>query len=422
MPYKIPRRKELKSAIKFIHLSDIHIGVETHGKTNSITGRNTRLEDVLRSLDSVFDTAIRESVDLVLIAGDVFHRENPHPTEETEFAKRIAKLVGEEQAKVVIALGNHDYPSSFGRAAAVEIFPALNLSGVFISRKPIIFHIITKNGPVQIACLPWVGRSVLLTKEEYKPLSSEALKIEIEKRIIGIIRGLAEELDRSSPAIFLGHIALRDAKLSGTEMTTFLSLEPTVPRGELANPAFSYVALGHVHRFQDLNEGYRPPIVYSGSIERIDFTEEKEKKGFVIGELFKGADGWECRFEFRETPARRFLTIEATEKDGDIDKAILDRIKREDVRDAVVRIRYKVSKPEEEIDDKRIREALSWAYSVKIEKTFERQNKTAGKTEFPKTMDILDALDKYIQSKPELKNISEDMKKYAKELIQKYKS
>ncbi|MER3445970.1 MAG: hypothetical protein C4291_03660 [Candidatus Dadabacteria bacterium] len=422
MPYKIPRRKELKSAIKFIHLSDIHIGVETHGKTNSITGRNTRLEDVLRSLDSVFDTAIRESVDLVLIAGDVFHRENPHPTEETEFAKRIAKLVGEEQAKVVIALGNHDYPSSFGRAAAVEIFPALNLNGVFISRKPIIFHIITKNGPVQIACLPWVGRSVLLTKEEYKPLSSEALKIEIEKRIIGIIRGLAEELDRSSPAIFLGHIALRDAKLSGTEMTTFLSLEPTVPRGELANPAFSYVALGHVHRFQDLNEGYRPPIVYSGSIERIDFTEEKEKKGFVIGELFKGADGWECRFEFRETPARRFLTIEATEKDGDIDKAILDRIKREDVRDAVVRIRYKVSKPEEEIDDKRIREALSWAYSVKIEKTFERQNKTAGKTEFPKTMDILDALDKYIQSKPELKNISEDMKKYAKELIQKYKS
>jgi len=412
----------LKSAIKFIHLSDIHIGVETHGKTNSITGRNTRLEDVLRSLDSVFDTAIRESVDLVLIAGDVFHRENPHPTEETEFAKRIAKLVGEEQAKVVIALGNHDYPSSFGRAAAVEIFPALNLNGVFISRKPIIFHIITKNGPVQIACLPWVGRSVLLTKEEYKPLSSEALKIEIEKRIIGIIRGLAEELDRSSPAIFLGHIALRDAKLSGTEMTTFLSLEPTVPRGELANPAFSYVALGHVHRFQDLNEGYRPPIVYSGSIERIDFTEEKEKKGFVIGELFKGADGWECRFEFRETPARRFLTIEATEKDGDIDKAILDRIKREDVRDAVVRIRYKVSKPEEEIDDKRIREALSWAYSVKIEKTFERQNKTAGKTEFPKTMDILDALDKYIQSKPELKNISEDMKKYAKELIQKYKS
>lgn len=412
----------MKTAIKFIHLSDIHIGVETHGKTSSVTGRNTRLEDVLRSLDSVFDTAIRESVDLVLIAGDVFHRENPHPTEETEFAKRIATLVEKGKSKVVIALGNHDYPSSFGRAAAVEIFPALNMSGVFISRKPDIFPVITKRGPVQVACLPWVGRGVLLTKEEYKSLPPEALQLEIEKRLIGIIRGLAERVDSSSPAIFLGHVALRDAKLSGTEMTTLLSLEPTVPRSELANPAFSYVALGHVHRFQVLNEGYRPPIVYSGSIERIDFTEEKEKKGFIIGELFKGDGRWECQFEFRETPARRFLTIEPEERDGDISEAILNEIKKEDVRDAVVRIRYKLSKPEDEIDEKRVREALSQAYSVKIEKAFEKQNKIAGKTEFPKTMDTLEALEKYIQSKPELKNIAEDMKKYAKELIQKYES
>jgi DNA repair protein SbcD/Mre11 len=412
----------LKTTIKFIHLSDIHIGLEIHGKTNPITGRNTRLEDVFGSLDSVFDTAIRESVDLVVIAGDVFHRENPHPTEETEFAKRIANLVGEGQAKVVIALGNHDYPSSFGRAAAVEIFPALNLSGVLISRKPNIFPVITKKGLVQVACLPWVGRGVLLTKEEYKSLSPEALRLEIEKRLIGIIRSLAEGVDISYPAIFLGHIALRDAKLSGTEITTLLSLDPTVPKSELANPAFSYVALGHVHKFQNLNEGHSPPIVYSGSIERIDFTEEKERKGFVIGELFKCDERWECRFEFRETPARRFLTIETAERDGDISEAILNEIKKEDIRDAVIRVRYKVSKPEDEIDGKKIREALSQAYSVKIEKTFERQNKVVGKTEFPKTMDTLEALDKYIQSKPELKSITEDMKKYAKELLQKYES
>lgn len=410
----------MKTVIKFIHLSDIHIGVETHGKTNPETGRNTRLEDVLGSLDSVFDTAIRESVDLVLIAGDVFHRENPHPTEETEFAKRIANLVSAEgKTKVVIALGNHDFPSSFGRAAAVEIFPALNLSGVLISRRPDIFPVITKKGLVQVACLPWVGRSVLLIKEEYKSLSPEALQLEIEKRLIGIVRSLAERVDSSSPAIFLGHVALRDAKLSGTEMTTLLSLEPAVPRSELANKAFTYVALGHIHKFQDLNEGYSPPIIYSGSIERIDFTEEKEKKGFVIGELFKDAERWECRFEFRETPARRFLTLEATETDGDISEAILNSIKKENVLDAVVRIRYNASKPEDEIDEKKIREALSQAHSVKIEKTVERQNKVAGKMEFPKTMDTLEALEKYIQSKSELKNIAEDMKKYAKELLQK---
>jgi DNA repair protein SbcD/Mre11 len=420
-PYKIPRCKELKTAIKFIHLSDVHIGVETHGKINPITGRNTRLEDVLGSLDSVFDTAIRESVDLVLIAGDVFHRENPHPTEETEFAKRIANLVAEGKVKIVIALGNHDYPTSFGRAAAVEIFPALNMSGVSIAKKPNIFPVLTKKGVAQIACLPWVGRSVLLTREEYKLLSPEVLKLEIEKRLISIIRNLAERVDTSSPALFLGHVALRDAKLSGTEMTTLLGLEPTLPRSELANPAFSYVALGHVHKFQDLNEGYRPPIVYSGSIERIDFTEEKERKGFVIGEVFKGLDGWECYFEFRETPARRFLTIETAERDGNINEAILNRIRKENIRDAVVRVRYKVLKPEDEVDEKKIREALSQAYSVKIERTFERQERSR-LIGLSKTMSVMEALEKYISSKPELKNIAEDMKRYAKELIQKYES
>jgi len=90
----------LKTTIKFIHLSDIHIGFETHGKLNPITGRNTRLEDVLDCLDSVFETAIRESVDLVLIAGDV-SIEKPHPTEETEFAKRISKLVSQGEHRLL---------------------------------------------------------------------------------------------------------------------------------------------------------------------------------------------------------------------------------------------------------------------------------------------------------------------------------
>lgn len=374
---------------------------------------------MLSSLDSVFDTAIRESVDLVLIAGDVFHRENPHPTEETEFAKRIVNLVVEGKTKVVIALGNHDYPISFGKAAAVEIFPALNMGGVLIAKKPDVFSVLTKKGMVQIACLPWAGRSALLAKEEYKSLSPEALQVEIEKKLIAVIRGLAEKIDKSLPALFLGHVALREAETSGTEMTALLTFDPTVPRSELANQAFTYVALGHIHKFQNLNDCNRPPIVYSGSIERIDFTEEKEKKGFILGEIFDGSSGWECRFEFVETPARRFITIEADERDVKTSEAILNSIRKENIRNAVVRVRYRVSKPEEEMDEKKIREALFEAYSVKIERIFERQEKVTRQIGLSKTMDVMEALEKYILSKPELKNIAEDMKKYAKELTKK---
>ena len=54
-----------------------------------------------------------------------------------------------------------------------------------------------------------------------------------------------------------------------------------VPRGVLADPAWD-VALGHIHKHQSLNGDAHPPVIYSGSIERIDFGEEHELKGWVV--------------------------------------------------------------------------------------------------------------------------------------------
>ncbi|MCZ6639694.1 MAG: exonuclease SbcCD subunit D [Candidatus Dadabacteria bacterium] len=403
--------------IKFIHLSDIHIGLQTHGKINPATGKNTRLEDIVKSLDFVFDYALKESVDLVLIAGDIFHRENPHPTEEIEFARRIVNLVEKSRTKVVMVLGNHDYPSAGGKASAVEIFPALDIEGVTIVRKPGLHTLDTENGQVQIACLPWAGRSGLVSKDEYKSLSTQEIQIEIEKRLIAIIRDLASKTDNSNPAIFLGHLSVRNAKLSGTERDTITISDPIVPVSELNNGAFNYVALGHIHRFQNLNKDDFPPIVYSGSIERIDFTEEKEKKGFVIGEIVESEEGWKCEYEFIETPARKFLTIEIDGSDLDSDLNLEKRFKKEDIADAVVRVRFKVLNPGEKIDEKRIKSLFESAQTLKIEKIFEKPEKIMRHPGLSKTMGLMEALDKYIETKPELKDIADEMKSYAEKLI-----
>lgn len=403
--------------IKFIHLSDIHIGLQTHGKINPATGKNTRLEDIVKSLDFVFDYALKESVDLVLIAGDIFHRENPHPTEEIEFARRVVNLVEESRTKVVMVLGNHDYPSAGGKASAVEIFPALDIESVTIVRKPGLHTLDTENGQVQIACLPWAGRSGLVSKDEYKSLSTQEIQIEIEKRLIAIIRDLASKTDNSNPAIFLGHLSVRNAKLSGTERDTITISDPIVPVSELNNGAFNYVALGHIHRFQNLNKDDFPPIVYSGSIERIDFTEEKEKKGFVIGEIVESEEGWKCEYEFIETPARKFLTIEIDGSDLESDLNLEKRFKKEDIADAVVRVRFKVLNPGEKIDEKRIKSLFESAQTLKIEKIFEKPEKIMRHPGLSKTMGLMEALDKYIETKPELKDIADEMKSYAEKLI-----
>ncbi|MCH7518341.1 MAG: exonuclease SbcCD subunit D [Candidatus Dadabacteria bacterium] len=403
--------------IKFIHLSDIHIGLQTHGKINPATGKNTRLEDIVKSLDFVFDYALKESVDLVLIAGDIFHRENPHPTEEIEFARRVVNLVEESRTKVVMVLGNHDYPSAGGKASAVEIFPALDIEGVTIVRKPGLHTLDTENGQVQIACLPWAGRSGLVSKDEYKSLSTQEIQIEIEKRLIAIIRDLASKTDNSNPAIFLGHLSVRNAKLSGTERDTITISDPIVPVSELNNGAFNYVALGHIHRFQNLSKDDFPPIVYSGSIERIDFTEEKEKKGFVIGEIVESEEGWKCEYEFIETPARKFLTIEIDGSDLESDLNLEKRFKKEDIADAVVRVRFKVLNPGEKIDEKRIKSLFESAQTLKVEKIFEKPEKIMRHPGLSKTMGLMEALDKYIETKPELKDIADEMRSYAEKLI-----
>lgn len=404
--------------IRFIHLSDIHIGLLTHGKLNPSTGYNTRLEDILKCLDHVLETASRESVDLILIAGDVFHRENPLPAEEIEFARRIGKAAGRDGARVVIVLGNHDYSSSGPGASAVEIFPALDIEGVTIARKPGVVSVDTKSGIVQVACLPWAGRSALLARDEYKSLSSPEIQTEIERRLITIIHGLAEKTDRKHPAVLLGHVAARGAKLSGTETDTLTTSDPAVPVTALADPAFDYVALGHIHRFQDLNEADTPPVVYSGSIERIDFTEEKEKKGFVLGEISESETGWKCVYRFMETPARRFITIDlgeiGSDQRGDPD---LGRFFQGDTDGAVVRVRYEVGSPGEEVDEKAIRSAFEGAQTLKIERIFSKPRKTMRQTELSKTMNVLEALEKYVQSRPELKKIGDEMKSYAEKLI-----
>ena len=404
--------------IRFIHLSDIHIGLLTHGRLNPSTGHNTRLEDILKCLDHVLETAARESVDLILIAGDVFHRENPLPAEEIEFARRIGKAAGNGGARVVMVLGNHDYSSSGIGASAVEIFPALDIAGVTIARKPGVIEVNTKSGLVQVACLPWAGRGALLSREEYKSLSSQELQAEIERRLIAIIHGLAEKTQPKDPAVLLAHVAARGARLSGTETDTLSISDPVIPVTVLADRAFQYVALGHIHRFQDLNEGDAPPVVYSGSIERIDFTEEKEKKGFVLGEISESETGWKCIYQFRETPARRFITIDLGEIDEDRRKLpIPDGISPGDIEGAVVRVRYEVGGPGEGVDERELRSAFGGAQTLKIERVFSKPKKTMRQTELSKTMSVLDALEKYVQSKPELKKIGAEMKSCAEKLI-----
>ncbi|MGH2544033.1 MAG: metallophosphoesterase family protein, partial [Ardenticatenaceae bacterium] len=121
-----------------------------------------------------------------------------------------------------------------------------------------------------------------------------------------------------------------------------------------------YVALGHIHKHQALNE--QPPVVYSGSIERIDFGEAHEPKGFVLAEIDDGPARW----EFVETPTRAFKEIVIdVQAESDPMPAICKRLQAEDVEDAVVKVVVKATIDNEpHLDIQEIRRQLKDAAHV----------------------------------------------------------
>ena len=129
-----------------------------------------------------------------------------------------------------------------------------------------------------------------------------------------------------------------------------------VQRSALADPAWDYVALGHIHKHQELNLGHQPPIVYPGSLERIDFGEEKEEKGFVIAEVTRGNTSW----TFIPVDSRPFLTIRVNiTQAADPMTTILDAIEDRETDEAIVRVIIKANEEQEAlIDDKAIRQSL----------------------------------------------------------------
>jgi len=317
--------------IKILHLADLHIGIENYGRIDPQSGMHTRLLDFLHRLDEAIDLALSEGVQLVLIAGDVYKNRQPNPTHQREFARRIGRLQA-AQIPVVIITGNHDMSPAMGRAHAVEIFDTLQVAGVTIIDRPRSMTIETAAGAVQIIAVPWVTHHALLTREEMRHLSFGQLDDEVRRRINQFIERAVADLQPDLPAVLIAHASVDGATL-GAERNLTLGKDLVLSRSSVAHAALDYVALGHIHRHQCLGE--HPPIVYAGSIERIDFGERNEDKGCVLVELAKGNTRW----AFRKLAARAFIQLDVDVRNSsDPTARIIAAIAKQPLTGAVVRL------------------------------------------------------------------------------------
>ena len=265
--------------MKILHTGDWHVGRTLH--------RRPRLDEIDAALRDVAQIAAEETVDLVLVCGDVFEHSAPSPDAERVVYDALLALRA-TGGRVLVVPGNHDNARRF--AAVEELLRAAGIDVVPAVRRPQeggILEIPSRNGDVavQVAVLPWVPERALFGAAEMMGLQAAPHQAYAE-RLAELVQALCAELDPSKATVLAGHLFVSGARLGGGER------ELTIGQIYAINPAalpagVQYIALGHVHRAQDV-PGAATPARYAGSLLQLDFGEAEQNKSVTIVELEPG--------------------------------------------------------------------------------------------------------------------------------------
>src|SRR6476661_241426 len=394
--------------IKILHLSDIHMGSGfSHGRINPETGLNTRLEDFAATLSKCMDRAISEPVDLVIFGGDAFPDSTPAPFVKEAFARQFSRLV-DAQIPTVLLVGNHDQHSQGQGGASLGIYRTLGIPKFIVGDRLDTHLIHTRSGPVQVVTLPWLTRSTLMTRSETESLSMGDVNQLLTEKLTIAMEGEIRRLNPDIPTVLLAHLMADKASL-GAERFLAVGKGFNIPVSMLTRPCFDYVALGHVHKHQNLNASNDPPVIYPGSIERVDFSEEKEDKGYVLIQLERGSAQW----EFCPLPVRVFRTIDVDISTAEDPQAtLLKAIGKKDIKDAVVRLIYKLRSDQlDQIETASIHKSLSEAhnYTIQAELVSQLARPRLPELGSSASIDPMDALKTYLDNREDLKDISIQM-------------
>lgn len=385
----------MSDPIRLLHFADLHVGMENYGRLDPVTGTSSRVRDFLERLDEVIEYALEHQADLVVFAGDAFKNREPDPTQQREFAQRIKRLA--DRVPTLLLVGNHDMPGMAVKASAVDIFQALAVPGVIVGHKNDSREVMTRRGPVFLAWMPYPMRNRLLAREENQGKTIDELEQGLRQMVADILGDMAREAERHPmPRVLVGHFSVAEARF-GSERTVMLGRDVAVMTSTLADPAWDYVALGHIHRHQNLNPGGAPPVVYSGSLERIDFGEEREDKGFCWVELERGASRW----QFIPVRARPFRTLQIDTRPAENPTAaVVECVSRAEVDGAVVRVQVRLrAEQQASFREADVHAALARAASVTIAREVETDARLRLGNLAPESLTPLELLQRYFESR-----------------------
>lgn len=323
-------------SVKILHFADAHIDAYTGGRFDTKTGFSYHTNDFLKALDEIVDTAIAEQVRLVLFAGDAYRSATPVPTFQREWQRRMIRL---SQARIPLLMipGNHDIANGAFKASSLQEMDTLQIPFIHLAAGGV--HLYTPEEldgvPLQVLAVPWMPTSLVSARDKDNKKTPEERAAEMENEIIKRVQRGIEASDSALPLVLLTHYSVQGCSYPSGQ-TASLGRDVTLSRSLVCDSAFSYTALGHVHLFQDLNEGQQPPVVYPGSIERVDYGEAREKKGFIIAEI----DNHHTEYSFRELHTRAMYNIQFKAENAEtMQEDLMNALPSpEKARDAMIRL------------------------------------------------------------------------------------
>ncbi len=345
---------------KIVLVGDIHEGINFGFNIDAETGISRRALDIHSNFAETAKYTIENNAQLFVVLGDMFDRTHVSPTFRELIRRDVIEPLEKDGIEVWILAGNHDQPHGEKKGTSIDDFRGYGNVKVFrkpsvekmeIEGKSIGFIIVPYLHPEQIARLVEEKEGTEVSREQMFLIGQRILKQWISNR--------CEELDTDLKIMF-GHYYLEGAKLRETSCPEVLPGEFSFTR-DMIPEALDLAVFGHVHLHQVI--GPKPEFIYTGAIERIDWGEREDKKGFVVI-----SPESEKLWEFQELPVREMVMINLEIKaEEEATQKILDAIP-EEVKEKMLRLEIGLDEGlRERISESRISEKLkgSFYYDVK---------------------------------------------------------
>ncbi|MFC6014007.1 metallophosphoesterase family protein [Nocardia lasii] len=255
--------------MRILHTSDWHIGRTFHGVD--------LLADQARVLTAVAELVASESVDVVVVPGDIYDRSIPN-ADAIGVCNRGFEAIRAAGATIVATSGNHDSPARLGAGASFAAAGGLYLcTRVADAHRPIVLS--DAHGAVCFYGIPYLEPEI--TRAELGVPQAHSHAEILDAAMARIRADIAERA--GARTVVLAHAFVVGGEATGSERSISVGGVETVPMS--AFDGIDYVALGHLHSPQTLSESVR----YSGSPLPYSFGENSHRKAVWIADL--DADG-----------------------------------------------------------------------------------------------------------------------------------